>query len=243
MSSPTVLGIDGGGTKTHAWLANSNGDVLGRGQAGPANAKAIGAAAALAALDEAVEQAFADAGSSVSRVEVACLGLAGFGRPEDQSLLREWSNSRGLAHQLLTVTDGDLVVAAGTPEGWGVGVIAGTGSIAVGRDREGRTARAGGWGHLFGDEGSAYAVVLAALKRVARRADGREAGSEGSDPLTERLCACIGPAATEPMGARARRLHAPGVDRAAIAALAPVVLEAAREDPSDRCRLAGTRGS
>ena len=65
---------------------------------------------------------------------------------------------------LCSVNDGDLVVAAGTPEGWGVGLIAGTGSIAVGRAPDGRTARAGGWGHLIGDEGSAYGVVLDALR-------------------------------------------------------------------------------
>ena len=59
----------------------------------------------------------------------------------------------------LTFVVADLVVAAGTPEGWGVGVIAGTGSIAVGRAEDGRTARAGGWGHLIGDERRPLASV------------------------------------------------------------------------------------
>ena len=96
------------------------------------------------------------------------------------------------ARRLVMVNDGDLVVAAGTPEGWGVGVIAGTGSIAVGRTKDERTARAGGWGHLIGDEGSAYGVVLDALRLVARRADGRDAQPPGRDPLTERICAAFG---------------------------------------------------
>jgi N-acetylglucosamine kinase-like BadF-type ATPase len=102
----------------------------------------------------------------VRPVAVACLGLAGFDRPEDKQLLSEWAETGHWAERLLLVNDGDLVVAAGTPEGWGVGVIAGTGSIAVARAPDGRKARAGGWGHLIGDEGSAYGTVLAALKKV-----------------------------------------------------------------------------
>ena len=102
----------------------------------------------------------------------------------------EWAEQAGWARSVLMVNDGDLVIAAGTPEGWGIGVIAGTGSIAVGRTKDGRTARAGGWGHLIGDEGSAYRIVLDALRLVARRADGRDPRPSGHDPLTERICAC-----------------------------------------------------
>ena len=79
-------------------------------------------------------------------VEVACLGLAGFDRPDDRKILAGWADEARLARRLVLVNDGDLVVAAGTPEGWGVGVIAGTGSIAVGRTKDSHAARAGGWG-------------------------------------------------------------------------------------------------
>jgi N-acetylglucosamine kinase-like BadF-type ATPase len=230
---PLLLGVDGGGTTTAAWLADSAGagpgGVLGRGQSGPSNAKAVGLPAELAALDRAIAGAFADAGREIAPVEIACLGLAGFGRTEERQALGEWAEARRLARRVLTVTDGALVVAAGTPEGWGVGVIAGTGSIAVGRDRQGRTARAGGWGHLFGDEGSAYAVVINALRRVARRADGREPAGRTPDPLTVRLCEAVG--VRDPSGL-VTALYAPGVDRTAIAALAPVVLGAAEDDPA-----------
>ena len=64
---------------------------------------------------------------------MACLGLAGFDRPDDRAVLAGWADEARVARRLVLVNDGDLVVAAGTPEGWGVGVIAGTGSIAVGR--------------------------------------------------------------------------------------------------------------
>ncbi len=201
-----ILGVNGGGSSTDAWLAvGANGAeaaVIGRGAAGPSNAKAVGLASARAALEAAIRGAFDSAGLDPSPVASACLGLAGFDRPEDRAVLTGWADEARLARRLVLVNDGDLVVAAGTPEGWGVGVIAGTGSIAVGRTPDGRTARAGGWGHLIGDEGSAYLVVLEALRLVARRADGREpqpaaAGGEGfasgsADPLTVRLCRALG---------------------------------------------------
>lgn len=223
-----LLGIDGGGTSTVAWVSDEIGTVLGRGWAGPSNAKAVGKEAARAALSEAITLAFRDAGSSPRQVAVACLGLAGFGRPEDKALLTAWATEERWASRLVLVTDGDLVVAAGTPEGWGVGVIAGTGSIALGRSADGRTARAGGWGHLIGDEGSGYAIALAGLRLVARRADGRDRLRGGDDPLTQRLCAGLGvETASEIIGV----LHSPAFDRARIAGLAPVVSAAAEEDP------------
>ena len=150
-----LLGVDGGGTATEAWLAEPGCRVLGRGTAGPSNAKAVGLDAARRALDAAICAAFDNAGLAPVPVTMACLGLAGFDRPDDRKILAGWVNEACWADRLVLVNDGDLVVAAGTPEGWGVGVIGGTGSIAVGRASDGRTARAGGWGHLIGDEGSA----------------------------------------------------------------------------------------
>ncbi len=164
-------------------------------------------------------------------VDVACLGLAGFDRPDDRKILASWADEAGWAHRIVLVNDGDLVVAAGTPEGWGIGVIAGTGSIAVGRTPDGRTARAGGWGHLIGDEGSAYSVVLDALRLVARRADGRDPRPAGSDPLTERLCAALGVAEASQI---VTAIYAPDFDRARIASLAPEVLAACAEVPETR---------
>ena len=78
------------------------------------------------------------------------------------------------ADRLVLVNDGDLVVAAGTPEGWGVGVIAGTGSIAVGRAADGRKSARGAGGTSSATRGATTCLVVAALRLVARRADGRE---------------------------------------------------------------------
>ena len=156
MTTDLFLGVDGGGTSTTAWLADSAGRVLGRGVAGPSNAKAISLDAAPGeALDHAIRSAFFEAGIEIRPVAVACLGLAGFDRPDDRRRLEAWAavspwNGRLASWSMTAIWSS----RRGRPDGFrGVGLIAGTGSIAVGRDREGRTARAGGWGYLFGDEG------------------------------------------------------------------------------------------
>jgi N-acetylmuramic acid 6-phosphate etherase len=234
-----VLGIDGGGTHTVALLAAVEKDgrpcVIGRGESGPSNLHGVGPERAIAALDEAVARAFAAAGTGRRAVQTACLGLAGAGRPEDQRVFQEWSQRIGLAAQVKVTADVALLLAAGTPEGWGVAVVAGTGSIAWGRAPDGRTARAGGWGALLGDEGSGHALGLGALRAVARAADGR--GS--STALTGRLLARLQLSGPEELIAA---VHG-RLDRAAVAALAPVVLEAAQSGDAVAVSLAeeGTR--
>jgi N-acetylglucosamine kinase-like BadF-type ATPase len=223
-----LLGIDGGGTSTEALLAEPGGCILGRGVAGPSNAKAVGAEAARRAIDAAIHAAFHAAGLGPAPADAICLGLAGFDRPDDREVLAGWADEAHWARRLVMVNDGDLVVAAGTPDGWGVGVIAGTGSIAVGRAPDGRTARAGGWGHLIGDEGSAYRVVLDALRLVARRIDGRDLHPPGRDPLTERICAALGVAVVPQI---VTAIYSADFDRAKIASLAPEVLAACAEAP------------
>jgi len=227
-TSIRLLGVDGGGTTTEAWLAEPGGCILGRGMAGPSNAKAVGPEAARSALDSAIRAAFHAAGLTPAPVDALCLGVAGFDRDDDRKVLAGWADDARWARHLVMVNDGDLVVAAGTPNGWGVGVIAGTGSIAVGRAPDGRTARAGGWGHLIGDEGSAYGVVLDALRLVARRADGRDLRPPGRDPLTERLCAALGVAEASQI---VTAIYSPDFDRARIASLAPEVLAACADAP------------
>jgi N-acetylmuramic acid 6-phosphate etherase len=230
--SQTVLGIDGGGTHTVALLAQLKSHpevqsqqvgewtVLGRGEAGPSNLQAVGAERAFQNLDKAVGKAFRSAALSRSPVEVAWLGLAGAGRPEDQELVRRWALQMGFAAHVEVAADAPLLLAAGTPEGFGVAVVAGTGSIAFARSPDGRTSRAGGWGHLLGDEGSGYALSLAALQAIARMADGRGPDTLLARILLDRL------QLNRPQELIVAIYHG-GLDRPALAALAPLVLEAA----------------
>jgi len=180
-----LLGMDGGGSKTVALLADQDGRVLGRGAAGSSNYQAAGAAAAQTALDQAIAAAYADARlpgptwpQASDAISAACFGLAGVDRPEDRDLFEAWTAERLPDARVMIANDAELVLAAGTAEGWGCALISGTGSIVYGRDSAGRTARSGGWGHLLGDEGSGYAVGLAALRAVMRAFDGRAPSTE-----------------------------------------------------------------
>ena len=234
-----LLGIDGGGTSTVALLAGSDHQLIGRGTSGPSNAKAVGEAAARQAIDLAIRSAFAHAERKPEQVAVACLGLAGFDRPEDKALLGEWAKAGNWAEKLVLVNDGDLVVAGANPNGWGVGVISGTGSIAVARAPDGRRSRAGGWGPVFGDAGSAYDVETRALRKIAYRADHRETVFKDPDPLTRSICKALG---IKDPSELVSAIYAPGFDRAKIAALAPAVLEAADKDPALNVTLLARAG-
>jgi len=209
-----LLGVDGGGSKTRALLADRSGVLLGAGTAGSSNYQAVGFAAAVAALQEAIAAAFHDAGR-MGQAAVACMGLAGAGRPDDRAHFEKWAAQQGFARRWAIVGDAELVLAAGTPAGWGVALICGTGSIGYARTPDGRSARAGGWGYLLGDEGSGYAIGRAALGAVSRAADGRSPRTA----LSERLLAAT---RSEKFDDLVR--WAAGASPAEVAALAPQVL-------------------
>jgi N-acetylmuramic acid 6-phosphate etherase len=168
-----LLGLDGGGSKTLALLADAKGSVIGRGSAGASNYQNIGEMAAWAALDTAIAAAFADAGLEQSTVDAVGLGLAGVDRPEDRALFEGWAAGRFGGAPVVIANDAELVLAAGTPDDWGVALISGTGSIVFGRSPNGEMARAGGWGHIMSDEGSGYAIGVEALRAVMAAFDGR----------------------------------------------------------------------
>jgi N-acetylmuramic acid 6-phosphate etherase len=218
------LGIDGGGTHTVALLAvadATNGwTLLGRGDAGPSNLQAVGVTKALQALEAAVTAAFAATKLERGPVSAACLGLAGAGRAEDRQTILNWARQSRFAERIDVTTDAAILLAAGTPEGWGLAVVAGTGSIVYGRNADGQTARAGGWGYLLGDEGSGYALVLAGLRAVARAADGRGVPTR----LAEHFLVQLGLSQPQELVAA---VYQGGWDRATLAGLAPVVLDAA----------------
>ena len=219
-----VLGIDGGGSKTVCWLAHADPDApllpLGRGSSGAANPQSVGWPAAIQELNAAVDAAFADAGIAVGPLAAACVALAGGDRDTVRTPLAEWAAERRLAGRFLATHDALPILVAGTAAGHGIALISGTGSLAFGRDAGGVTARSGGWGWLFGDEGSGYALALAGLRAVARAADGRDSATE----LTHRLLSEL----HVDMPARLiEAVYSGSTDRRHLARLARVVLETA----------------
>jgi len=168
------LGIDGGQSSTTALIGEKIGDqtgrVLGTGRAGPSNhaAASEGRRKFIAAITDSVASAVAAAGLSGHIVfEAACLGLSG--GPEDKEALAKETIR---AERYLITHDAHIALAGATGGEPGIIVIAGTGSMVFGRNAAGVTARAGGWGYVFGDEGGAFDLVRQALRAVLRNEEG-----------------------------------------------------------------------
>ncbi len=183
-----LMGIDGGGSKTVALAADETGRVLGRGAAGASNFQVVGRQAAQTAILTAMAAAAAEAGIAPQpALSALCLGLSGVDRPGERAVFQQWAAELHPAcPHVLIANDAELVLAAGTPAGWGLALICGTGAIVYGRSPAGRLARADGWGHLLGDEGSGYAIGLAALRAVMRAYDGRGPATALSEALLAR---------------------------------------------------------
>ena len=148
------LGIDGGGSKTSCLIGDET-SVLGTGSGGPSNVVRVGEAQARESLAAAIRQACTVANLNPSQIGSVCVGLAGAARPEISELVKRMV-SELVPGKVEVVGDNVIALQAAFGDGPGVIVIAGTGSIAYGRNREGQTARAGGWGFAISDEGSGH---------------------------------------------------------------------------------------
>jgi N-acetylglucosamine kinase-like BadF-type ATPase len=167
-----IIGVDGGGTRTRARLADVRGEILGNGEAGTSNPNANGFATAQTEILEAIQRAFDDARLPRQSVAAACFGIGGVDRAEERARFKAWGE-QNVAAKCSVMNDGEIVIAAGSSDGWGIALIAGTGSIAWGKTRAGKIARAGGWGYLLGDEGSGFDLAREAVRAATQAADGR----------------------------------------------------------------------
>lgn len=165
------LGVDGGQSSTTALIADETGQVLGVGSGGPCNhvtgqeAKAKFAVVVGDCLAHASHAAgFASTGITFAG---ACLGFSG-GAEDKESSVRELVRSV----RLKLTNDAEIALTGATEGEPGIVIIAGTGSMALGRNAAGRTARAGGWGHLFGDEGAGFDIVRRALRAALQYEEG-----------------------------------------------------------------------
>ncbi|MCG5055210.1 MAG: hypothetical protein KA712_19775 [Myxococcales bacterium] len=223
------LGIDGGGSKTLALLADRRGRTVGRGEAGSSNHHVGGWTKAWAAVAGAVAEARKEAGLPSLAVSALCLGMAGADTAADHRRISAWLHRQAYAQRTRVVNDGALLLAAAGREA-GVAVVSGTGSIAWACNEEGQQARAGGWGHLIGDEGSGYHLSIEALRLTVRAADGREAWG----PLAQAVMQHLGVRSTDELLAH---VYAPQTAKAELAQLSPVVFRLARQGDLQARRL------
>jgi N-acetylglucosamine kinase-like BadF-type ATPase len=213
------LGVDGGQSGTAALIGDESGRVLGAGSGGPCNhaAAAEGRQKLVRAVGDSVAAACAQAGldARAVRFAAACFGMSG--GPEDkQAILREI-----LPADAVLVTDDAVIALAGATAGEpGMVTIAGTGSIAFGRNAAGGTARIGGWGYVFGDEGGGFDIARQAL-RAALRAE------EGWGPATGLVPALLSATGSANANAVLHRFYTPEWPRSRVATLAALVDEVA----------------
>lgn len=165
-----VLGIDAGGTKTRALLADERARVVGGALGSGANLRTHGELEVEKVLHAVIEEACAAAGT---RPEAVALGIAGADRPADEAVLRAILRRIGFRDRVVVTNDARIAFIAGSEERVGLALVCGTGSIAWGRSRSGEVARSGGWGWHLGDEGSGFWIGERAIRDVLRAADGR----------------------------------------------------------------------
>jgi glucosamine kinase len=168
-----IVGIDGGGTKTVCVTTRGDFKVAGRGVSGPSNYLKEGLHTARSSLHEAIGKALEEAGANRLDVKVVCAGLAGVGRVNERMVMKRLLTDRLPNAVIILETDAFVSLVGATEYRPGLVVISGTGSIALGLNDQGEVARAGGWGHILGDEGSGYDIARRGLMAALHAHDGR----------------------------------------------------------------------
>jgi N-acetylglucosamine kinase-like BadF-type ATPase len=225
------LGIDGGGTRTSAWLADGEGQVLARVETGPSNPLKVGFRAAEREILKAFRSCLREAGFPRTArrqpcVHAVCAGISGVDRPVIHEPLFKWMCRHIPARHHLLTSDAAIALAAAVGDASGIIVIAGTGSIAFARDDHGHILRAGGWGIPFDDRGSGYDLGRRAVAAALEAFDGRGPHTT----LTDYICKSLDFGdITEIVPSR--------LDLQQVAALSPLVMEAARAGDLVACHL------
>lgn len=218
-----VAGVDGGATRTRFRLADREGRTLAEREGGPG---LVGAGEDEALADRIADTVRTMASEVPGRLPIyaLCVGLAGVaGRSERRELVERRIASQSVARRVAVTADYDVAFLDAFGDEGGILLIAGTGSVAVGRSGEGPLLRVGGWGALIGDEGSGYRLGLGGIRAAVRGAEGRNPQTV----LTDHLFEALGASSPHDVFQWSRTAK-----KGEIAALAPRVIEVA--DRGDR---------
>lgn len=162
------LGIDIGGTKSHALIADEKGQMMGFGEAGPGNHEVVGYEGLRTVLQSITEQALKQAGLSREAISGAGFGVAGYDWPSELPPTLDAIDSLRLSCPIEVVNDTVIGLVAGAEAGWGVALVAGTSTNCWGMDEQGRIGRVTGGGARFGENGGASELVAQAVIAIAK---------------------------------------------------------------------------
>lgn len=162
------LGIDIGGTKSHALIADGTGHAVGFGMGGPGNHEVVGYDGLATTLQHLTHQAMRSAGLRHDDITAVGIGVAGYDWPSELQPTLGAIDSVGLQVPKLVVNDTIIGLVAGAEAGWGVAVVAGTSNNCWGWDSQRRIGRVMGDGYLYGENGGAHELVIRAIQAVAK---------------------------------------------------------------------------
>jgi N-acetylglucosamine kinase-like BadF-type ATPase len=222
-----VLGIDAGGTKTVCLLADSQGAIVSEGRGPGANLHTAGELAVEKVLHAAMETAIGDRDITPAAI---CLGIAGVDREDEATAVRDIMSRIGYKSKVLVVNDALIGLVAGSRDEPGIAINAGTGSIVYGRNAQFEAARAGGWGHMIGDEGSGYWIGRESLAAVMRAFDGR-------GPATRLAGDILSYFNVDDESRLPRIVYDRELPRVSVAALGPIVQRAAEQGDAVALRI------
>jgi N-acetylglucosamine kinase-like BadF-type ATPase len=221
-SNYLFLGVDGGGTKTLVVLLDEENNVVSEGLSGASNPLRVGIETAVANISEATNKACDKIGQNPIEIVSAAFGLAGVRRMDLRMRIRERIRQKLGIKLIEVVTDAEIALYGATKDEAGLVVIAGTGSICLGRNESGEKAVAGGWGPLAGDEGSGAGIARRALQAIAKASDGRGEQTK----LSRKAMQYFRAGKSEDILVA---IYAPQIDNIKIAGFAKFVVEAAIE--------------
>lgn len=190
-----ILGVDGGGTKTTALIADIKGNHIIESESGSSNYKSIGVKSAKENINNVVISAIENLGLRNKHKLIfksTCFGLAGNDSNEDTKIYKEIIFNDVIEkyldrNKIIICNDTRIGLAAGSDSKNGVMIICGTGSNCYGINEQGREAKVNGWDYILGDEGSGYEIGIKALRALMRAYDGRGESTLLSKTILENL--------------------------------------------------------
>ncbi len=213
-----VFGADGGGTKTLGLVSDLDGNIIARHTVGASNPNVVGFEAAAANIVELLNNTCAAANCNPADLRSIVLGLSGAGRQDARKQLQELIKQHtGMALPVTIDTDARIGLEGAFNGAPGIVIIAGTGSVVIGKAADGSTTMIGGWGRALGDEGSGFYLGLEALKSLRLYYDKRG----GSEMLASAIASEFG------LNSRERIIGAVYQEKFEFSTLAPVVVACA----------------